>query len=85
MSVTGKATATALAYGKSSGKIHTKKDQLITIIVGEGEIEVNDQINIIKKSESYLISQNSEYEIRNNQKEILIYAIIESANSELIR
>ncbi|MBI5223706.1 hypothetical protein HY990_04760 [Candidatus Micrarchaeota archaeon] len=82
MKTEGKGTAIALSSKKSSGKIKTEKDQLIVVIEGNAKIAAGKEVKHLKKEESIFVAKGTQYEITNEEKDVLIYVIIEQKDKE---
>lgn len=78
----GKGTAIALAP-KEKNKNRTKVDQMIVVLDGEAKVISGKEESKLSKNDSIFIAKDSEYEIENISKEILIYVVIEGKKEEV--
>lgn len=78
----GKGTAIALAP-KEKNKSKAKMDQMIVVLDGEAKISSGKEESKLAKNDSIFIAKDSEYEIENISKEILIFVVIEGKKEEI--
>lgn len=73
----GRVSTIALAPGSSSEKQKNELgDAMLVVLEGLGTIICAGEEKTVEKSHAFFIHKGSEYEVRNNGKETLIYALI---------